>query len=84
MAKINRPAKMFQPGVKSLGVSPVDEDTEGHAKSLGASNARSMGASNARSMGASSARGIKPSSARSIGAKGGDDEDTEGHRLTKD
>jgi hypothetical protein len=56
MSKLDKPAKIFRPSAKSLNVSPVDEDTEGHAKTLGASSAKTMGASSAKTMGASSAK----------------------------
>ena len=91
MGKVTRPSKMFQPGVKSLqpGVSPVDEDTEGHRMTIGASSAKGMQPSGAKGMQPSGAKGMQPSGARvvnpsgarssTIGAAG--DDDVEGHRA---
>ena len=67
VSKSDKPAKIFRPGAKSLNVSPVDEDTEGHSFRQGSSSAKGL---------QSSARGLQ-SSARGLQASG--DDDTEGH-----
>ncbi len=69
---------------------PGEDDTEGHAHTMGASSAKNLGASSAKTMGASSAKNLGASnaktygssSAKTVGAVG--DDDTEGHSLMLD
>jgi hypothetical protein len=55
--KLNKPAKIFRAGAKPIGVSPVDEDVEGHR----------MPPSSAKPL------GVKPLGVKPLGAKPGDE-----------
>ncbi len=67
-----------------------DDDTTGHAHTLGASSAKTMGASSAKNLGASSAKNLGASSAKTYGSSSAKtlgaigDDDTEGHSLLLD
>ncbi|HUP83186.1 MAG TPA: hypothetical protein VM284_03240 [Candidatus Limnocylindria bacterium] len=75
MSKMDKPAKIFRPdGIKNVNVSPVDEDTEGHAFRPQGAKLSGPGAKMSGPGAKMSGPGVK-----NLGASG--DDDTEGHKF---